>query len=123
MTRRVRAVGGQGLAGAATMALAVAIGVAIPLVPLVRDDRALDWTVRAVALDMRDFGPEKARERLAFEIASQGLDRRVRSEDCVVEPKRVACVWGVVVEVPWLARRVPLRFESEAELGEDGGLE
>lgn len=121
MTSRVRVA----LAGGVAAAVALSLGAAVPLVPLLRADYALDQAVRAVALDWRDFGRQRAEERLRLEVAAAPLVGRVRPEDCVFDEsagRRVACGWGVVLRVPVVERQVHLDFGSEAELGPEGGL-
>ena len=107
-------------------AIAVLLGAALPLAPLLAADYALDGIVRAVALDVRDFGVDKGRERLSYELAAQGLEGRVGPEQCRVEQQsdgiEVACAWEVVLEVPLVERRVPLPFRSEARVSSSGDL-
>jgi hypothetical protein len=107
-------------------AVALLVGAAVPLLPLVRADYALDQAVRAVALDWRDFGRERAEERLALEMAAPSVASRVRPGACsLVEgtPRAVRCQWGVTLQVPLVHRQIPLSFASEALLGADGSLQ
>jgi hypothetical protein len=112
--------------GAAVMALALLIGAAIPLGPLLRDDFVLDDVVRAVALDVRDFGVEKGTERLRFELAARGLEDHVRATDCTIEQGEqgidVRCAWQVVLDVQVVERRLPIRFSSQAHVTPSGDL-
>jgi hypothetical protein len=107
------------------MGLALLVGAAIPLAPLVRDDWALDAIVRAVALDLRDFGEARARERLRFEIAAQGLQDRLDAETCDLDvgASSVSCAWGVVLTFPVVERSVPLAFSSAARTTSTGDLQ
>jgi len=105
--------------------IALLVGAAVPLFPLFRADQALDGLVRAVALDWRDFGRQRAEERLQLEMASQHLDAYLRVDDCRLEEgeaKVVHCAWGTSLRVPVVHRRIPLRFESHAEIDASGDL-
>ena len=69
--------------------------------PFVTDWR-LDSEVIGVAMDWRDFGEEKAKQRLAFELERQRLSSHVVYEDCTfsIEPQKgyvLSCLWDVVV--------------------------
>jgi hypothetical protein len=112
--------------GALVTAGALLLGAAIPLGPLLRDDYVLDGVVRAVALDVRDFGVDKGTERLRFELASQGLEDHVGLDDCSVEQGEqgidVRCAWEVVLDVRIVERRVPIRFASHAHITPAGDL-
>ncbi len=112
--------------GAAVTAAALVVGAAIPLGPLLRNDYVLDDIVRAVALDVRDFGVEKGTERLRFELASRGLEEHVRADDCTVERSArgidVRCAWEVILDVKVVERRLPIRFSSEAHVTPSGDL-
>lgn len=92
--------------------------------PFLRDDLVLDRVVLAVALDWRDFGREKARARLEYELDHQRIGLQVTDEDCaLVEDdriRRVECAWTADVRVPLLGIAVPLNFRSVAELSPDG---
>jgi hypothetical protein len=116
----------QALLGAVVMAVALCIGLAIPLAPLWIDDWKLDGVVRAVALDVRDFGEEKGWDRLRFELAAQGLEARLPEEQCSVGVAdgavTVACAWEVVIDVPVVQRRIPLRFRSVGFVDAGGDL-
>ena len=113
--------------GALVTAVALVVGAAIPFGALVRDDYVLDHVVRAVALDVRDFGVDKGQERLRFELAAQGLEDHVRPEDCSIEQGEggidVRCAWEVVLDVAVVRRRVPIRFASVAHVTPSGDLE
>jgi len=112
--------------GAGVTAVALGVGAAIPLWPLLRDDYRLDDVVRAVALDVRDFGEEKGSDRLRFELAAQGLDARLHPDDCAIVQGEggidVTCSWEVVLEVGLVGRRLPIRFSSRAHVTPDGDL-
>jgi hypothetical protein len=104
--------------------------VSVPLatvLPLLRDDWALDRIVVAVALDWRDFGEDKARQRLQYELDHAGIGGQVSDEACTfgAEPddvRAIACRWGVSVDLPLVTRRIPLAFESVARIDRRGGL-
>jgi hypothetical protein len=87
--------------------------------PYAQDDWVLDRAVRAAALDWRDFGIVEARQRLQFEMDRGGVGMHVQDEDCVfaeLRPRRVTCAWNVTVEIPGTELRVPLAFESAADV-------
>lgn len=91
--------------------------------PLLRDDYQLDQAVLAVALDWRDFGEARARERLQRELASRSIEQP-RLEDCVFVQERartVRCTWGVAIALPG-GRSLPLAFESRAVVTASGDL-
>ena len=94
--------------------------------PYYRDDRALDRVVRVVALDWRDFGEQRARSRLEYELDGAGIGLWVRDEDCSLASERperqVACRWSVALEVPLVEVVVPLSFDSVVAIGPDGDL-
>lgn len=111
------------------MAIGAAAAIALPLAvvaPFVRDDWKLDRIVKVVALDWRDFGEQKARERLEYELDHQRIGMNVADDDCDLhaegDARRVACEWGVVLPIPWTEWSVPLSFSSSAELAPDGAL-
>ena len=81
--------------------------------------------VRAVALDWRDFGEAEARERLAFELDSQGIWQGVGDDHCRLESaesgaRRIHCAWDVEVQAWWGV--FPMSFESEARMNPAGDL-
>ena len=93
--------------------------------PYTLDDQQLDAIVMAVALDWRDFGLERAEERLQYELDRQvglqvGDDACKLSEDDV--GKHVSCAWSVRVPLPGAARVIPLYFASAATITADGDL-
>ena len=112
------------------MVAGVGVAAAIPAIvvgPYVRDDFVLDGIVRAVALDWRAFGEDKARARLEYELDHRGIGLQVRDEDCrlVAEDdgtRRVRCGWTVVLDVPVADTRVPMTFASEAAVTPSGDL-
>jgi hypothetical protein len=116
------------------VSLTTFLAVSVPLVavfaligPYLKDDRRLDRIVRAVALDWRDFGREKAVTRLQYELDHERIGLQVSDEDCVLdepEPgtKRVRCAWQADVQIPLIGASFPLAFESEARVGPDGDL-
>ena len=107
---------------------AVVVGAAVGawVGPFLRDDAKLDWIVRVVALDWRDFGEDKARSRLQFELDRQRIGLQVRDEDCALveegEVRGVRCAWTAELRVPFSEMSVPLGFSSAAEVGGDGTL-
>lgn len=113
------------LAGGVTAALALLFGAAVPFVPLLRADHALDQAVRAVALDWRDFGEERADERLRLELAQPPVTGRIGRDDCELldgDTRVVRCAWRVVFRVPLVERRLHLDFGSEATVTPEGAL-
>ncbi len=91
------------------------------------DDQALDHVVVAVALDWRDFGEDKARDRLGWELDHRALSSRLPEGACgmvseVEAGRSVACSWSVEVELPGLGRW-PLAFGSVARIDAQGVLE
>ncbi len=112
------------------------LAVAIPVVPLivvislvapyVIDDQKLDDIVAAVALDWRDFGREKAEERLKFEVDRRGLGAQIGDDTCMLETTGgsliVRCAWTVQVAFPFVKQPVPLSFSSRSEIKPDGDL-
>lgn len=93
--------------------------------PYYRDDRALDWIVRVVALDWRDFGEAKARSRLEYELDHSGIGLWVKDEDCTLATdgeRHVGCRWSVALVVPLVEVVVPLSFESAVTIGREGDL-
>lgn len=108
--------------GLAALVCAVVLG------PYVRDDMALDWAVRAVALDWRDFGEEQALERLQFELDNQGIGPWVADEDCALAnleddtARAVSCRWTAHIEVPGSDLVIPLHFESTATIAGGGDI-
>lgn len=110
--------------------LLVVAALAVPasaLVPYVVDDQRLDRVVVAVALDWRDFGLDKAQERLRYELDAQGIGGHVSDESCALLPepdgvRRVRCAWTVAVDLPWAEQTWSLSFESSAAIGAEGDL-
>ncbi|MCB9678406.1 MAG: hypothetical protein H6737_25115 [Alphaproteobacteria bacterium] len=92
--------------------------------PYVRDDLALDRVVRAVALEWRDFGREKATEKLRFELEREEVGAAVGPDACTLDEaggvKRVACQWAVRIALP-IGGSVPLSFASVAEIDPSTG--
>lgn len=117
----------RGLAGAVSGAVVV-VGVPLLLLsPYLRSDIVLDRIVKVVALDWRDFGEARARERLQYELDHRGIGLHVRAGDCtlsVIEGRRhVGCSWALRVPVPGAQMVVPLAFRSEAWVNADGDVE
>ena len=114
------------IAGGVAVAL-VAVVIAVLVGPSIRDDLALDRIVLAVALDWRDFGRDKAVERLQYELDHQGIGSQVGDDDCTLDEleggeRRVACAWTTEIRVPGSDAVIPLGFRSEARVDEDGEL-
>lgn len=115
------------LLGIGVGAVVVAAVPAVVVFPYFRDDYRMDGVVRAVALDWRDFGLERARARLEYELDHQGIGMQLSEDDCALEADeagalRVRCAWSVSIEVPVAEVVVPLAFESRAEIAPDGDL-
>ncbi|MEQ1567371.1 MAG: hypothetical protein ABMA64_17140 [Myxococcota bacterium] len=114
------------------MALGMASGVVTAgvvtgavLFPYLRDDFALDRVVRVVALDWRDFGEDRARERLAYELDHARIGPWVGDQTCELrrgEPREVICAWEVDVMVPGTAWALPLQFGSRSRLTSAGDV-
>ena len=115
-----------GLSALALAVVVAAIGVFISsrFAPFVLDDLALDHAVRAAALDWRDFGEQRARERLQYELDHREVGLQVSDSDCVLresESERgVHCAWST--EVDLLVARIPVAFGSDAVVALDGDL-
>jgi hypothetical protein len=113
------------LAGLGVLAL-----VSVPtltILPLLRDDWALDRVVVAVALDWRDLGEEKARQRLQFELDREGIGGQVSDDACTLateadDVRAVACRWEVRIDLPLVREQVPLSFASVARIDRRGVL-
>ena len=95
------------------------------LFPVVQDDVRLDRIVAAVALDWRDFGKDKAMNRLQYEIDSQSIDY-ISDEDCSLseedDSKRVHCEWSVPLGFPGFRDALELSFVSDARVLPNGDL-
>jgi len=112
---------------AATLAVVLA-GCAVGAVvgPYVLDDLALDRVVRAVALDWRDFGEERAAERLQYELDHQAIGTQVGDQDCRLESDEddrfVRCRWVAELSVPGAGLVIPLTFRSTAQITKGGDI-
>jgi hypothetical protein len=95
--------------------------------PYYRDDRVLDKVVREVAMDWRDFGEERARARLEYELDRARIGLWVGDGDCELvregDLRRVRCAWRVDLAVPGTDRRLTLAFGSAVSLRPDGLLQ
>ena len=93
--------------------------------PSYSDDYALDGIVRAVALDWRDFGRDKAANRLQYELDHRNIGAEVGDENCELSEsegaKTVRCSWTANIGVSTL--RIPINFRSEARISPEGALE
>ena len=105
--------------------LVTMVGAFVLLFPVVQDDVRLDRIVGAVALDWRDFGKDKAVNRLQYELDSQGIDY-LGDEDCSLfeeeGSKVVHCEWGVPLGVPGFRDALQLSFVSDARVLSNGDL-
>lgn len=106
--------------------LATVVGGGVLLYPYVRDDMRLDWIVRAVALDWRDFGFERAAQRLEIELTDQAIGTHVGRDACGFRreddgTRIVRCRWGIVVNAPG-GFDFPIDFESVAIVDPGGDL-
>ena len=121
--RRVLAV----MAGVLAVLATTLLGAMLALfAPVFLDDRSLDRIVAVVALDWRDFGRERAEERLLVELDRSGIGPWVGDSTCVLNERdslrEVVCSWDTEVAIPLLDRRVPLSFGSRAALDAEGRL-
>ena len=112
--------------GVAALFLMLCI-VLYPLMRPLRDDWVLDGEVQAVAMDWRDFGPEKASERLEWALTHRDLGASVRTEDCKFEHAEdasqvVRCNWKTDVVWPVVGWMAPLEFQSVAAINHNGEL-
>lgn len=99
----------------------------MPFVSPFLADWKLDSELLGVVMDWRDFGEEKARQRLGFELERQKLSSHVAFGDCSfsVDEQRnkvVYCSWTVDVVLPLIESRVPLAFSSTAMVSENGDV-
>lgn len=114
--------------GGALLAIVLAIA-AVPVWRigwLLRDDYVLDGVAVAVALDWRDFGMDKAKQRLQYELDRAGLDA-VRDDACKLDEsadgtRTVACSWTMDLALPLWPDPIPLSFASEASVDRNGVL-
>ena len=114
--------------GVALLAVVLALG-AVPawrIGWLLRDDYMLDGITVAVALDWRDFGMDKAKQRLQYELDRAGLDA-VRDEACKLDEtkdglRKVSCAWTMDLALPLWPHPIPLSFASEASVDRNGVL-
>lgn len=113
-------------ATAGVIGAAVVLGAGLLVGPFLRDDLALDRVVQAVALEWRDFGRERAWERLQYELDHHAVGMQVADEDCVLEERAgkriVECAWTAQVRVPGLSWPPTLSFSSRAVVMPDGDL-
>jgi hypothetical protein len=102
------------LAAAPVVMLGVLFG------PYFLDDLALDRAVGSAAQDWRDFGEDRGRSRLEYELDQHGIGLHVPDDACTFERDAdrlsVHCAWEVVVAVPIVDQRVPLSFTSVASV-------
>jgi hypothetical protein len=116
----------RALLGMLCGALVVAVVPIVVVYPYLRDDYVLEGVVRAVALDWRDFGREKAQARLDYELDHQGIGMWVGDDDCALLElaglRRVVCAWTAEVRVPVVEAIVPLTFGSTVGIDGTGAL-
>ncbi len=116
----------RAVAGAGVLVAGAALGVGVLVGPLVLDDLALDRVVQAVALEWRDFGRERAWERLQYELDHKAVGMQVADEDCALksrgENKVVECAWSAEVRLPGTRWAPTLSFTSRAVVMPDGDL-
>ncbi len=112
--------------GAATVLVPLLVATVV-VGPYLRDDWRLDHIVRAVALDWRDFGEAKAKERLQFELDRQGVGPQIGDDTCKFTEadgaRALSCVWQVQIGFPGAKTKIPLSFVSEATVRADGDLD
>ncbi len=105
----------------AASASSFVVALAVLVWPAVRLQMTLDKVVRTVALDWRDFGRERAEERLAVEFGRIGVDGRRCSfveEDAV---RSVVC--GLDIPVALGSWVVNLPVGATAALGPGGEIQ
>ncbi len=94
--------------------------------PYLVDDWWLDRIVRIVALDWRDFGEERARARLEYELDHHRIGMHVRDDDCLMRTqgseRSIRCGWETRLSIPATGLRIPLSFVSEVEITASGDL-
>jgi hypothetical protein len=117
----------RGLIGLGLLALAAASVPASIVLPLVRDDLALDRIVVAVALDWRDFGATTAQQRLQYELDHHAIGSHVGDDDCALSVeadrvRRVHCQWRVQVKLIGMEEPYPMEFMSTARVDRNGVL-
>ncbi len=109
------------------LVLSVVAVIAAIFGPYVRDDMRLDRIVRTVALDWRDFGEDKARTRLQYELDAQSIGAAIGDDNCTLtkdqDHRTVSCAWNVDVLIPGIGVSVPMSFESKALVAPDGDLQ
>jgi hypothetical protein len=115
------------LVGVAAGVGLVAVVLGAALFPYLRDDAVMDWMVRAVALDWRDFGRDAAVERLQYELDHQRIGLHVGDDHCALTEsgdgtRQVRCAWGAALVVPGTELRWPLSFASHAAISPEGEL-
>ena len=98
-----------------------------PLLRPIRDDWVLDGEVLGIAMDWRDFGEQKAQERLDWALSKRNLQHSIRNTDCVFETgasgeRTVKCLWTTEVVWPVLEWKLPMTFGSAAAIDVDGDL-
>ena len=124
---RLRRWGKRASLAVSLLFFAAVVSMVVVVVPFVRDDFVLDQIVIAVALDWRDFGSAAAQERLKYEMDNRAIGMSVGDEHCSLTEtpnglKRVQCQWQVEIAVPGSEHRIPLNFNSKAEIDEEGQL-
>jgi len=97
----------------------------LPVQRPIRDAWALQGDLLAVAMDWRDFGENKAVERLGWTLKHRELGESLSMDDCQFQTapsgdRRVSCVWEVVARWPGLDWHYTLQFEAAAVLDPAG---
>lgn len=135
MTREARGGARTGRAQAGRVVPGMIVGGLVAVIvllwivaPYLRDDWWMDRIVRIVALDWRDFGEERARSRLEYELDHRAIGMHVGDEDCTLRAtavglRQVHCGWQVRLDVPALGLHVPLSFGSEVTITAEGDLQ
>ena len=106
--------------------LVLLLGIAAWAGPAVSDQIKLDWIVRTVALDWRDFGRDRAFQRLQYELDHQGVGLHIVEQGCVLRAlpeghREVRCDWHASLPVPLSAPWVIPR-SARAVVDPDGRL-
>ena len=105
----------------------VIVGFCVPFISPFLTDWRLDSEVLGVAMDWRDFGEDKAKSRLGFELQRQKLASHVHFEDCTFntdadQKRTVTCAWTTEVVLPLIESKVPLSFSSVAIVSTNGDI-
>jgi hypothetical protein len=118
---------GPRIAGGVVLVALIVVAVLFgPILRYVMDDQKLDGIAMTVALEWREFGIEKAKERLQYELDHQSVGAEIGDDTCALTEadgqKVVACAWGVDYAIPGVGRSIPLGFQSRATITASGDL-